>query len=68
MLTDSLPDFLAVGLVNSEEEALAALVKLHPIGRLGQAIDVAQGILFLASDDSSFMTGSKLVIDGGMTA
>jgi NAD(P)-dependent dehydrogenase (short-subunit alcohol dehydrogenase family) len=41
---------------------------LHPIGRLGQAIDVAYGILYLASDESKFMTGSQLVIDGGYTA
>ena len=40
----------------------------HPIGRLGVAGDVAKGILFLASDDSGFMTGSSLVIDGGYTA
>ena len=37
-------------------------------GRIGQPDDVAYGVLFLASDDSSFMTGSELVIDGGRTA
>jgi NAD(P)-dependent dehydrogenase (short-subunit alcohol dehydrogenase family) len=35
---------------------------------MAQADDIARGILYLASDDSSFMTGSELVIDGGMTA
>jgi NAD(P)-dependent dehydrogenase (short-subunit alcohol dehydrogenase family) len=40
----------------------------HPIGRLGVADDIAKGIVFLASDDSGFMTGSSLVIDGGYTA
>src|SRR5215469_9631808 len=40
----------------------------HPIGRLGVAGDIGKGILFLASDDSGFMTGSSLVIDGGYTA
>ncbi len=40
----------------------------HPIGRLGVPEDVAYGVLFLASDESSFMTGSELVIDGGLTA
>ncbi|MCH8226269.1 MAG: SDR family oxidoreductase, partial [Chloroflexi bacterium] len=39
-----------------------------PIGRLGNADDIAYGILYLASDESSFVTGSELVIDGGMTA
>ena len=39
-----------------------------PIGRLGTADDVAFGVLFLASDEASFMTGSELVIDGGRTA
>ena len=39
-----------------------------PLGRLGQSEDVANGVLFLASDESSYMTGSELVIDGGITA
>ena len=39
-----------------------------PMGRLGTAEDVAYGVLFLASDEASFMTGSELVIDGGRTA
>ena len=39
-----------------------------PIGRLGTAEDVAYGVLFLSSDEASFMTGSELVIDGGRTA
>jgi 3(or 17)beta-hydroxysteroid dehydrogenase len=40
----------------------------HPIGRFGTAGDIANGIVFLASDESAFMTGSSLVIDGGVTA
>ena len=39
-----------------------------PLGRLGTPNDVAYGVLFLASDEASFMTGSELVIDGGRTA
>ena len=39
-----------------------------PMGRVGTVEDVAYGALFLASDESSFMTGSELVIDGGVTA
>lgn len=40
----------------------------HPIGRLADPVEIARGALFLASDDSSFMTGSSLVIDGGFLA
>ena len=40
----------------------------HPMARMGQADEIARGIRFLASDDSAFMTGAELVIDGGWTA
>jgi len=39
-----------------------------PMGRLGSAEEVAYGVLYLASDEASFVTGSELVIDGGRTA
>jgi NAD(P)-dependent dehydrogenase (short-subunit alcohol dehydrogenase family) len=42
--------------------------KMHPIGRMGEPDDIAYGVLYLGSDESSFMTGSELVIDGGYTA
>lgn len=52
----------------SPEAAHQALVAETPIGWLGQAEDVAYGVLYLASDESRFVTGSELVIDGGYTA
>jgi NAD(P)-dependent dehydrogenase (short-subunit alcohol dehydrogenase family) len=45
-----------------------ARVAMSPLGRLGRPEDVAYGVLFLASDEASFITGSELVIDGGRTA
>ena len=51
-----------------DEQARQSTIARHPLGRLGQPEDVAYGALFLASDESSFMTGSELVIDGGLTA
>ena len=44
------------------------LEELHPLGRLGQADEVANMILFLLSDESSFSTGAEFVCDGGLTA
>ena len=40
----------------------------HPIGHFGEPEDVANGVLYLASDESKFITGAELVIDGGWTA
>jgi NAD(P)-dependent dehydrogenase (short-subunit alcohol dehydrogenase family) len=59
--TDMTADLLAAG---GREDRL----NRTPLGRLGQAEDIAYGVLFLASDEASFMTGSELVIDGGRTA
>ncbi len=51
-----------------DPQLLAAIVDKHPIGRLGRPIEVAAAALFLASDESSFVTGSPLMVDGGYTA
>lgn len=48
--------------------AKAFLTGLHPVGHLGEPDDIAYGILYLASDESKFVTGAELVIDGGYTA
>ncbi|MCI0879724.1 MAG: glucose 1-dehydrogenase [Chloroflexi bacterium] len=51
-----------------DETARQRSAARHPLGRVGQPQDVAYGVLYLASDESSFVTGSELVIDGGLTA
>jgi 3(or 17)beta-hydroxysteroid dehydrogenase len=53
---------------NDVEGARSVAMRQHPIGRLGAAEDIALGIVFLASDDAGFMTGSGMVVDGGLTA
>ncbi len=45
-----------------------ALEGLHPLGHLGEPDDIAFGVIYLASDESKFVTGTELVIDGGYTA
>lgn len=50
------------------EAGKSAVAALHPLGHMGDADDIAYGVLYLASDESKFVTGSELVIDGGYTA
>ena len=49
-------------------EYLAEITAQHPIGRIGEPAEVANAILFLASDDASFITGTILPVDGGYLA
>ena len=54
--------------VTSQPAMRAELLRMTPLGRIGTVDDIAYGVLFLASEESGFMTGSELVIDGGWTA
>ncbi len=54
--------------VPDREETVRQMLAVHPLGRIGTSLDVAEATLFLASDAASFITGTCLVVDGGMTA
>jgi NAD(P)-dependent dehydrogenase (short-subunit alcohol dehydrogenase family) len=58
---------LLMQLLSDEEKKQRRFVHI-PMGRLGQAEELAKAALFLASEDSSFMTGASLIVDGGITA
>ena len=65
------PGFVNTPLVKNilkNKEEYQALADLHPMGRLGDMLEIALGVLYLASDESSFVTGIALPIDGGYTA
>lgn len=63
------PAYINTPLIKTlSENVIAQLASLHPIGRLGEPVEVARTVLFLASDDASFITGVTLPIDGGYTA
>jgi len=49
-------------------EGRKAVDAMHPIGHVGEPDDIFYGVVYLASDESKFVTGSELVIDGGCTA
>lgn len=59
------PAFIKTPLITGFEQAV---LPLHPLGRLGEAEDVARLIAFLASDDAAFLTGAAYLVDGGYTA
>ena len=51
-----------------DADKMRTALNWHPIGRFGEPEDIAYGVLYLASDESKFVTGAELVIDGGWTA
>ena len=59
-------DVAALGLFPSPEEAVGAVIGLTPSGRLGAVEDMADAVVFLASDAARFITGAGLPVDGGM--
>ena len=59
-------DCAELGLFESPEAAVAAVLGLTPAGRLGEVADIADAVVFLASDESRFITGIGLPVDGGM--
>ena len=61
-------DYVAMGMGQNENAVRDRIISRHPLGRLGTVDDVAKAILFLASDDAAFITGTELVVDGGFTA
>jgi 3alpha(or 20beta)-hydroxysteroid dehydrogenase len=63
------PGFIDTPMVQAADQQLRdSAIRRTPLGRLGSAADVAQAILYLASDASAFITGTELVIDGGIMA
>ena len=63
------PGFIATPLTDAQDPGVNEfVVSMTPMGRAGQPDEIAAGALFLASDESSFMTGAELVIDGGYLA
>jgi NAD(P)-dependent dehydrogenase (short-subunit alcohol dehydrogenase family) len=59
-------DCAQLGLFESPEAAVGAVVELTPSGRLGEVSDMADAVVFLASDESRFINGAGLPVDGGM--
>jgi 3alpha(or 20beta)-hydroxysteroid dehydrogenase len=59
-------DCANIGLFPSPQEAAGAVIGLTPLGRLGEVPDIADAVVFLASDGARFITGAGLPVDGGM--
>lgn len=61
-------DLIEVGIAKDVNEAKLILNQMTPLGRIGTSEDIANMVIFLASDASTFCTGAEFVVDGGMSA
>ncbi|MBB4630830.1 SDR family oxidoreductase [Sphingosinicella soli] len=68
MVDQIMQRFVDEGFFKSVQEAFAGMGPAHPIGRMADPIDIAKAVRFLASDESGYMQGSELIVDGGYTA
>lgn len=65
-----MPGMVRTGMINAyglSEEEMDTVIKGYPLGRIGEPEDIANAVAFFISDDSSWITGANLVVDGGMT-
>jgi len=68
MVTDAMAGYASLSSSKDPGKVRRALERLHPLGRFAEADEVARAVLYLASDDAAYVTGTELVIDGGFTA
>lgn len=59
---------MLAGFVGGDEDALEGMGKMSPIGRLGTPAEIAESIVWLCTDASSFVTGAAVTVDGGVMA
>jgi NAD(P)-dependent dehydrogenase (short-subunit alcohol dehydrogenase family) len=64
------PGFVKTPMIDAgvSDQLMPDIVALHPIGRIAQPEEIARPVLFLASDEASFITGTSVIVDGGYTA
>ena len=67
MLEEAAQGWASAGLIN-KDDPWADVAAMHPLNRVGDTSDIAMGVVYLASDESKFVTGIELVIDGGWVA
>ena len=68
LLTNIVPILDPIKQAFGAEEAVAKLARQIPMNKIGDTDDVSYAILYLASDESKFMTGTEIVLDGGLSA